>query len=335
MLANRYNGKHDGLGDVTMFSIWNEPNLGQFLTPQFAGTKIVSPTIYAHLFMAAYRGIKAGDPKAIVVAGETSNRGRNVPTGRPGQDSVAPATFAQLVAKADKHLPLAAWATHPYPTNFKFGPNQKVAFPNVAFSTMTRFGQSLQKWFGHSVPIWVTEYGEMTKPQSILGVSYAQQAADARKALEMAAENPYVHMFVWFILRDSNAQTWWSGLMRADGKKKPAYAAFQSAASGVVGQTQVVKPNHTFSVTVPVPFLAWHGAGPVGLTWAVRSTKGSDAIAAGQAREPIQSNEDVTFPVAFDPVKGVPYTLTVTFNNAGGQKETHVVALLPSGTGQV
>ena len=81
MLAARYNGSRPGAGVVTLFSVWNEPNLGQYLTPQFQGEKIVSPAEYVKLFMAAYTGIKAGDPNAVVAAGETSNRGRNMPTG--------------------------------------------------------------------------------------------------------------------------------------------------------------------------------------------------------------------------------------------------------------
>jgi hypothetical protein len=334
MLATRYNGKHAGLGVVTMFSVWNEPNLGLFLLPQFEGKTIVSPQIYVKLFNAAYKGIKAGNPSAIVAAGETSNQGRAVPASKPGNDAVAPGTFAEDVAKVDPKLPFAAWATHPYPSVYKLGPLQKVAFPNVGFSTLSQFGASLATWFHRAVPIWITEYGEQTIPQQVPaygGVSYAQQARDAKKALQLAAANPYVHMFVWFIFRDSNAKTWFSGLETSNGVKKPAYSTFVATAAGIVGQTQVVRPNARFSVTVAVPFMAWHGAPgtAVGLTWAVKSTKGS-VLAAGQAREKISAAEQITFPVAFDPVKGVAYTLTVTTNNSGGQRETHVVAIEPN-----
>ena len=65
-------------------------------------------------------------------------------------------------------------------------------------------------------------------------------------------------MFVWLILRDSNDQTWFSGLEQSSGKKKPAYAAFASTAAGIVGQSQTVAPGHPFNVTVAVPFIAWH-----------------------------------------------------------------------------
>ena len=100
MLSARYNGLHAGFGSVSRFTIWNEPNLQQFLTPQFDGSKIVSPAIYAKLYRAGYTGIKAGNPLADVAIGSTSNRGRNKPSTKQ-LDTVAPATFARLLALAD------------------------------------------------------------------------------------------------------------------------------------------------------------------------------------------------------------------------------------------
>ena len=218
MLADRYNGTHSAYGAVSRFSVWNEPNLEQFLTPQFNGNTIVSPALYAKLYLAAYKGIKAGNPKALVAAGETSNRGHNTPT--PGSDSLAPATFARLVSVAAPNLPFDAWATHPYPSIYALGPAQKVAYPNVALSTMTKFGDSLKQWFHRRVPIWITEYAEQTKPEYTYGgVSYAKQAADAKLALQMSAANPYIEMFIWFIFRDSTSKTWFSGLERKTGRR--------------------------------------------------------------------------------------------------------------------
>ena len=78
MLATRYNGR-TGHGSVSLYSVWNEPNLQLFLTPQFVGKKIVGPANYAKLFKAAYAGIKAGNPLAKVAIGETSARGRDKP----------------------------------------------------------------------------------------------------------------------------------------------------------------------------------------------------------------------------------------------------------------
>ena len=328
MLASRYDGKHAGLGVVTRFSIWNEPNLGLFLTPQYEGSTIVSPSIYAKLFMAGYKGIKAGDPNAVVAAGETSNRGRSTPTGDPGTDSVAPGLFAEDVAKVAPTLPFVAWATHPYPSNFVFGPTQKVAFPNVAFSTMTEFGQSLQTWFHRFVPIWITEYAEETKPEVAYGVSYAQQASDARKALQLAAANPYVQMFIWFILRDSTSQTWFSGLEQASGQKRPSFATFSAAAASIVGQSQLVRANARFSSTVAVPLLASRNAvgSSLGVSYSVLA--GTKKLAGGEAAVPLQADESVTFPVAFDPVAPLSYTLVVTVNDIHGDSEHHIVQLV-------
>src|SRR5258705_597896 len=80
MLADRYDGHH-GFGNVRLWSVWNEPNLQLFLTPQFSTAKvtaiktvngkkvryrkttfkIVGPANYAKLYRAAYAGIKAGN----------------------------------------------------------------------------------------------------------------------------------------------------------------------------------------------------------------------------------------------------------------------------------
>src|SRR5581483_2923423 len=50
-VANRYNGRHLGLPAVQFYGVWNEPNLGLFLTPQYDKKgKPVSPAIYARLY---------------------------------------------------------------------------------------------------------------------------------------------------------------------------------------------------------------------------------------------------------------------------------------------
>ena len=139
-------------------------------------------------------------------------------------------------------LPFTAWATHPYPTETRLGPLQKVAYPNVTMTRLEQFGDSLKQWYGRRVPIWITEYAEQTRPEYAGGVSRAQQAADARTALLMAQENPYVEMFVWFVIRDSTDRTWNSGLVAKSGIKKPSYATFTKAAKGIDGQTQMVAP---------------------------------------------------------------------------------------------
>ncbi len=332
MLATRYNGRSPGYGLITRYSVWNEPNLVLFLAPQFSGSKIVSPGIYAKLYMAAYQGIKKGNPNALVAAGETSNRGHNHPTGGVS-DSVAPATFAHDLSVIAPNLPFDAWATHPYPSAYPLGPAQNVSYPNVGFSTMSRFGADLQKWFHRRVPIWVTEYGEQTKPEYTMppgGVSYAQQAVDVKKALQLAAANPYVEMFVWFIFRDSTSQTWFSGIETKSGSKKPAYSAFAATAKGIVGHDQVVTAGKKIAVTIAVPVMTYHNpiGAKVGMTYYLYD--GKKLVAIGQPLVPIKAGGLITIPVNFKAVAGKSYTLNVKINDKHGYTESTVVLLLPS-----
>ena len=187
-----------------------------------------------------YKGIKAGNPNALVAAGETSNRGHNHPTGGVS-DSVAPATFARLLSEANPKLPFDAWATHPYPSELRARPDaegrlsERRLLDDDAGSAPTS-----QKWFHRPIPIWVTEYGEQTSagvPASG-GVSYAKQAARRRRRRSSSRRRTRTsQMFIWFIFRDSTAQTWFSGVVKKNGTKKPSYSAFASAATGIVGHS--------------------------------------------------------------------------------------------------
>jgi len=229
MLANRYNGHH-GVGNVKLWSVWNEPNLQLFLTPQFSGKKIVGPANYAKIYKAAYAGIKAGNPSAQVAIGETSNLGRDKPIGVRGQSqSVAPGTFMRLLSQ-EKGLKFTAWATHPYPTAPNLKPLQKVRYPNVSLALLPVFEANLKKYFHRPVPVWITEYGHQTKPENPHGVSYAQQAAYLRQAMTFARKDPNVQMFIWFTFRDSPGNLWKSGIEKTNGSHKPSYAVFSALA---------------------------------------------------------------------------------------------------------
>jgi Cellulase (glycosyl hydrolase family 5) len=331
MLAARYDGEPNR-GLVLRWSVWNEPNLAPFLMPQFnASGKIVSAAEWVKLYMAGYKGIEAGDKNALVAAGETSNRGRTSPDPAlpASQQAVAPATFAHLVSLINPKLPFDAWATHPYPTDFGLGPTQKVAYPNVTLTRIDQFGASLQQWFHRRVPIWITEYAEQTEPQISGGVSYAQQAADAKLALKMAAASPYVEMFIWFTFRDSPG-TWQSGLETSGGAKKPSYAAFSAVAHTIDGQSQVVASKKVPTISVYVPFLAYHDAigAKLGVTYQV--FLGKKRVAVGQAGVKLAANQSVSFTAKFNPIKGNAYTVNVNVGDKNGQHQVRTISLTTS-----
>ncbi|MDQ5821878.1 MAG: cellulase family glycosylhydrolase [Actinomycetota bacterium] len=226
-VSARYSGRYPGFPFVRFWGVWNEPNLNQFLSPQFDRKgKSVAPATYARLFAASYRGIKAGNSSALVGMGETSARGRDRRI-RGLQDTHSPGKFFQLVAKAAPRLKFDAVAHHPYPTDPKQRPNQVVRWPNVSLRLFPRFERSLNTWFHRrSTPIWITEYGHETKPPDPKGISYALQASYLRQAIGIARGYPYVTMFIWFVLHDDQGDPWQSGLIAENGEVKPAFYTF-------------------------------------------------------------------------------------------------------------
>jgi len=217
---------------VRRYSVWNEPNLEQFLAPQFdAAGQSVAVQLYARLFRAAAAGIREANPDALVAAGETSARGRDVPSTGPAQDSHSPARFARLLSEVRPSLAFDAWAHHPFPTSPDQPPDQRTRFPTVTLLSLGRFGRALDDWFGRrGIPLWITEYAHETQPEEQLGVPRELQAAYAELALSLVAAVPRVELFVWFTFRDDPTNRWESGLLDRDGRSKPAYARFAAAA---------------------------------------------------------------------------------------------------------
>jgi hypothetical protein len=324
MLASRYSGR-TGNGIVGLWSVWNEPNIQLFLTPQYSGKKIVGPANYAKLYRAAYAGIKAGNPAAKVAVGETSARGRDKPlAGKSG--SVAPGTFAKLLAQ-QKGLKFDAWAHHPYPTSPNLPPLQKVRYPNVTLSTLPKFEADLKKFFHRAVPIWITEYGHETKPGEPHGVTPAKQASYAKQALTVAKNDPNVQMFTWFVFRDSTGNPWQSGLLAPSGVQKPAYDQFGSLARLIDGTTSSVKAGGKASVTMYVPYLAHYAVAgsQIGLTYTVKD--GSKSVGVGQPVATLSRDEAITFKPVFKPVKGHTYTVTAIANEQNGHTEQRTAVI--------
>ena len=284
-VATRYKGRRPGYPFVRFYGIWNESNLGNFLAPQFdARGRIVSPAAYARLAAAGYAGIKAGSPRALVAIGETSSNGRDRKV-RGATDSTTPGTFARLLAQASPRLRFDAWAQHPYPVPVSQGPAQRVRYPNVAFSTLARFERDLDRWFKRkNIPIWITEYGNETRPGEPKGVTETQQAAYAPQAIGLAKKDPRVKMFVWFVFRDSGGSPWQSGIYRPSGAPKPAASRWAAAARGVdklndkiavrggttspllVVNVRDMCANNLPGTLVGVSTRAFRGSQPVGVT---------------------------------------------------------------------
>jgi len=325
MLATRYNG-HNGHGSVSLWSIWNEPNLQQFLYPQYSGKTIVSAAHYGALFKVAYAAIKSANPLAKVAVGETSAQGRDKPA-KGVSATVSPGTFAKMLARV-RGLKFDAWAHHPYPTARTAKPLEKVRYPNVTLSTLPTFEKNLKKYFHRTVPVWITEYGHETRPAQPKGISTSLQASYAKQALTIARNDPNIQMFVWFTFRDSAGNPWKSGVENTNGSHKPSFAAFSALARLINGTLTTVKAGRTPTITVFVPQLAANaGAGAtVGLTYHVWD--GKSQVAVGQPTAVIAGDESIKFTATgFKPVKGKTYSVTADVNDANGVTESATASI--------
>lgn len=331
-LADRYSGRHPGYPYVGRFSIWNEPNLQIFLSPQFnAKGKIVSPATYAKLYKAGYAGIKTANSKALVAIGETSNQGRDHPANGNIGDSVAPGTFAKMLG-AIKGLRFDAYATHPYATRPNLPPSQKVRFPNVTLTQLKHFEDLLDVWFKRkNVPVWITEYGYETRPGEPLGVTNAQQATYLSQVLRQLKSDPRVHMFIWFVFRDNKQSLWQSGLFSMSGAAKPAYRTFSALAPGIAGDTLNIAANRAPSVTVAVPKLAFvtPPGGIVGINYKVFD--GTKPVTLDQAAVPLSTTGSVAFVPNFTPVAGRTYRLEMDLGDQSGNHTLCTYDLVTAG----
>jgi hypothetical protein len=318
-IADRYSGRHAGFPYVGRYSIWNEPNLGIFLSPQFdrAG-RIASPHGYAALYRAGYAGVKKGNPTALVAMGETSNQGRDHPSPGAGADSVAPGTFARLLSR-EPDLKFDAYATHPYPTRPNSRPTEKVRWPNVTLSQLPRFEASLDRWFGRqNLPLWITEYAYQTKPADPYGVTEAQQARYLSQVMSQLKADAHVQMFIWFIFRDSERGLWQSGISGISGRPKPSYNVFAALARSVRGQTLEISPGVRPTIRLPVPQLAFAtpAGSVIGVTY--RVFQGARMVAIGQPAPRLQTNQSVRFVANFKPAWGQSYTIEMDAGDISG-----------------
>jgi hypothetical protein len=331
-LATRYSGRYRGFPYVRFYSIWNEPNLGLFLMPQFDRRgRSVGPALYARLHRAGYAGIKRGSPSAQIAIGETSARGRDRRR-RGASDTHSPGRFAELVSKTRPRVRFDAWAHHPYPTTFTMAPTQRVRWPNVTLTSLPRFGVSLDRWFKRrNTPIWITEYGHETRPEDPRGVPYATQASYLRTAVSMLRRNPRVQMMIWFAMRDSEQNLWQSGLLTEHGLEKPAFDLFSVLAKPLDARNLVVRikgGRANPAVRVPTTKLAYRsGVGArVGMTY--RVFERGRLLVVKQPVATIQRDGWITIRPQFTPRAGRTYTLDVDVNDPNGNRVLRKLTLI-------
>jgi hypothetical protein len=237
---------------VSLYTIWNEPNLEVFLLPQWqrgpGGWYPRSAEIYRGMVLAAYPAIKAAAPNARVLIGGTAGTASR----KPGVGSVPPLRFIRALACVDRRLrpirtggcanfqriPGDGWAHHPYST--KTLPSRDASEPdNVPVAGLPRLVSTLRTLVrrGRLAPgdadLYVTEYGyETSPPDPRAPFGPDRQGALLAQAEYMATRLPAVKMWAQFMIRDLEGDgfggDWQSGLYFADGTPKPAASTFRT-----------------------------------------------------------------------------------------------------------
>lgn len=223
---------------VKLFSIWNEPNQLGFLKPQYVHGRLASPAIYRRLFLAGYSGLRAsGNFSGMrVLMGETS------PVGVPGIP--APLAFLRGVLCLNSSyrpvghcskLPADGYAQHPYSESQ--GPFWIPPADDVTIGTMGRLVAALDRAaavgaINRGMPVYITEFGVQSYPNTVQGVPVAKQAEFDAMAEQIAWRDPRIASFAQYLLRDDHPVYGYvvgfqSGLETYAGRQKPAYGGFR------------------------------------------------------------------------------------------------------------
>ena len=268
--SGTYHDENDGhpvLPRITFWSLWNEPNQGGWLTPQWLGGRPYSPMLFRQLFRAGRQGLVAtGHGGDTILLGETAPLGW---TTRTDRSAMAPLTFMRALFCVDgtghpsgglgcsdfSHngpLQATAWAHHPYskttPPTALFSDSQAITDDKSAV-TMFNIGQLtglLDNIAANSgrvasgLPVALTEFGyETNPPDPYAGLPLDKQSEYINLADLLAWVNPRIIATTQFLLRDApplsnhkkGSKAYWhtyqSGLFFSNSTPKPASFAYR------------------------------------------------------------------------------------------------------------
>ena len=235
-LGRRYSGRYkdendrrDTLPKVYRWSIWNEPNLTGWLTPQWRNVRginyIEAARYYRALWFAARRALDAtGHANDTVFIGETSPLGY---AHTPGVTS-GPIPFIRELFCVDSHLRrfrgraarirgctgprrnfrAAGYAHHPYGRTAPFRPDphpDSITTANIG--DLERLLDGIARSTGQipvGLPILFTEFGyESNPPDNFRGVPHETVAQYMNEVEAAAHANPRILSVAQFLLRDS------------------------------------------------------------------------------------------------------------------------------------
>jgi hypothetical protein len=185
--GNGYSDPLQRLPHVSIWGLWNEPNLASWLKPQYSHHIPQSPAVYRKLSYSMQDGLSAsGHASDTFLIGELLPFARS---GRTGVTKVRPIAFLREMACVDSHyrayrgsaakkrgcsgrfrkLPGTGVSYHPY--TYAGGPDveQKNA-DDASIGELGRVERAIDKLSGHHrlvggrLPVWITEFGFQSDP---------------------------------------------------------------------------------------------------------------------------------------------------------------------------
>jgi hypothetical protein len=251
-IALRYSGTFvaaDGneLPRVEFFQAWNEPNLAHYLTPQYDGSKEISPQHYRAMLNSFYAAVKSVNAEAQVVTAGTAPYGESA-----GGDRMRPLAFQRTVLclsgigsrklerrSCPERADFDVFAHHPIST---YGSPDKSAFSEDDVATpdlahvrkVLRFAEK-EGTTGtrESHPLWATElWWESDPPDPVEGLPLAKHARYIQRALYLVWKGG-AEVAINLQIRDEPFEPnrpyleTATGVYFADGNPKPALTAFR------------------------------------------------------------------------------------------------------------
>lgn len=248
-LMSRYSGSFaaPGLGTlprVGYVEAWNEPNLSEYLSPQYTKKSTFAGDYYREMVNAFSAGVRrSANPSAQVVAGATA------PFGQPvGGTRTRPLRFIRDFlcldgdlrprrSCRDERADFDIFSHHPI--TFERGPGYSAIHPDdVTMADMKHVVKTLRRAEkqntvrGNDHPVWATEFWwETDPPDGFQGVPVKKHARWVQESLYSLWQQGVDAAF-WFLLVDqpvgpdgrSDQQ---SGLFFIDRSRKPAFTAFR------------------------------------------------------------------------------------------------------------
>ncbi len=223
--------------DQRSWAIWNEPNVGRWLIPQFTRRRgrerTASPAHYARLLRAAASALRAtGHGRDELLIGETAPVGHA--TGDPVRRPMAPGLFIRRLLAGRARLPGTGFGHHAYTRGGSQPPRTRPLRDELAVSALGQLVALLDRGARRGVlprrfPVHLTEGGWQTDPpDGLFGVSLAAQARYLNEVEWLVRRRPRVRSVAQYLLFDEPAPgSFQSGLRFAGGAPKPALPAYR------------------------------------------------------------------------------------------------------------